>query len=319
MISSVVSLIRHNRASGVRTSARAQLRAVANEAMEALELAIKPKITLTNGQTTIPINTPSASRLELATPDSPLSIVDFGSLFEISPHLLVQPHLGAVECLYAISPPSDSESSDDSSDDEPATAPLTSTRVAGKTSRRTLSRSASRSGRSPSGRSPTNGVRNGSLSGREQYLIDPSAVAIPLGHPDVAHPRLASRSLSAATSPMDTRVGSAVLQQSYRHPMNASQVMGGGAQTSPKTVSLRNQLFPELDQDMALVDSPLPLPQSPGNDSSTDAASDSDDGALANSTASRAKGKQNGLPPKRAARKLWEVVDSVRLLDGVLS
>ncbi|KAL8284275.1 hypothetical protein RQP46_005024 [Phenoliferia psychrophenolica] len=324
MISSVVSLIRANRASGIKTSVRAQLRAVEDDAADMLEATIKPEITLTNGQTTVPIDPSSASPYDATAPDLPLSIADFGSLFEISPHLLVQPHLGAVERMYAIPAPSDSESSDNSSDDDadepdPAASSMPAPpRVAGKTSIRTLSRSGSRSGRSPSGRSPSNG-RAGSLSGREQYLIDPSAVAIPLGHPDVAHPRLASMSLSTGTSPLDTRGGSAVLQQSHRLSIGGGAPLLGGGQTSPKTLSLRNQLFPELDQDVAMVDSPLPLPQSPGNESSTDGASDSDDGALANSTASRTKGKANGAAPKKAGRKLWEVVDSVRLLDGVLS
>lgn len=304
MISSVVSLIRSNRASGIQTSARAALRAVEDDFAESCELATKPEITLTNGQTTVALD-------ELAQgPDLPLSVADFGSLFEISPHLLVQPHLGAVERMYAIPVPSDSESSDQSSDDErdhDGDAPmLTAPRGAGKTSVRTLSRSGSRSGRSASGRSPSNGA-NGSGSGREQYLIDPSAVAIPQGHPDVAHPRTASMS---ATSPMPTL---------HRH--STGNVLGPapGGQTSPKTLSLRNQLFPELDQDPAIVDSPLPLPQSPGNESSTDAASDSEDAAALNaSTSSRTKGRANGAP-KKAGRKLWEVVDSVRLLDGVLS
>ncbi|KAK4701359.1 transcriptional coactivator HFI1/ADA1, partial [Phenoliferia sp. Uapishka_3] len=312
MIASVVSLIRSNRANGIRTSVSAQRGALDSSPFESTDLPTKPEITLTNGQTTIPIDN---SKL-LAAPDSPLSISDFGSLFEISPHLLVHPHLGAVERLYAIPAPSDSESSGYSSEEDPAAPPASAARGAGKTSLRTISRNGSRSGRSASGRSAPNGIV-GPASGREQYLIDPSAVAIPQGHPDVAHPRKASMSLSIASvpaGPTNISDASTTLQGSRRHSNSAAST----AQTSPKSLSLRNQLFPELDQETSLVESPLPIPHSPDHETSSDGASDSEDGALVNSTA-RVKGKGHGIQPKKAGRKLWEVVDSVRLLDGVLS
>lgn len=313
MISSVVALIRTNRANGIKTSTRAQLAIIADGASvsETPNSMIKPEITLTNGQTTVSINSENPSHD--GPPPSPLSTSDFSSLFEISPHLLVQPHLGAVERLYAIPVASDSESSDTGSSEDDA--PLSRPSTGGKSARRTVSRSVSRSGRSPS---------NVSTTGRDQYLIDPSAVVIPLGHPDVAHPRLASLSLPTPTNGQHEPSRSASLSHhsssSRRGTLQGGAGGGGGGgQMSPKALSLRHQLFPELEPDAAgIVDSPLPLPQSPGPDSSTDAASDSDDGVLALSVG-KAKGKAGPPGPKKAGRKLWEVVDSVRLLDGVLS
>ncbi|KAI5476373.1 hypothetical protein MNV49_007822 [Pseudohyphozyma bogoriensis] len=301
MIAGVVSLIRHNRANGIQTTSAAQLLHLASISDPAQ--ADRPEITVSaaNGSTIAP-----RADDESAQPgDAPLALSDFSSLFEISPHLLVQPRLAAIERLYALPPISDSESSDESSDDEDdATPKATATEGTGsKSSLRPLSRSGSRSNRSLSNGGPAK-------EGREQFLIDIAAISssIPSGHPDVAHPRLGS--LSMPPNPPNG-VGSP-------NPASAPAALGrtssAAGPVSPKSLSLRNQLFPELEPEGGVVDSPLPIPQSPSMDTTTDAASESEDEA----TKAKNKGKNGAVDPKKAARKLWEVVDSKRLLEGVL-
>ncbi|KAM0755939.1 hypothetical protein T439DRAFT_320637 [Meredithblackwellia eburnea MCA 4105] len=365
-----------------------------------------------------------------------LSANDFSGLFDLAPHLLSIPHVAAVERLYAIpSNLLDSDSDEDYSSDEAegdpstrsgvegaATSTSTSTGGKGRTSgktptlrtiSRTNSRKGSRSGRpgSRGGRSNSNGTNgagpsnaspggsglNGVVGGREQFLVDHSAVAmaIPLGHPDVAHPRmvglptppnggtplLASSSMSlpplgsggGTGSGTGTRSRSGTLMgNGGSHPSLSLSQSGAVAmpsgQLSPKT--LRSQLFPELDDSASasasasaamVVDSPLPLPagpHSPQNETDTDAASESEDerggggggaGGVAGLSGSKLGKSKNGNGTSAAAaggggggggsnggaqgqgqgqgernakkvkRKLWEVVDSARLLEGVLS
>lgn len=272
MVTSVISLVRANRANGIRTSTRSQLAlldaaASSTSFAPALHSTSKPTIVLSNGKTTGPLSTP-ADDDEPA--DSPLALSDFSSLFEISPYLLVQPHLGSIERLYALPPLSDSESSSDSSSSdeehhEGGGAPTPSSSRA----------------------TPSAGA------GRQQYLIDPSAVSIPLGHPDVAHPRFGTLGLPPSSSSS---------RKSSQLPSRA------GALLSPKSLALRRQLFPELDGEDGLG--------SPNNWTSTDGGTESDEASGVTHGRGREKVVKGGQ--RRAGRALFDVVDSRRLLDGVL-
>ncbi|KAK4052345.1 hypothetical protein OIV83_002147 [Microbotryomycetes sp. JL201] len=146
--------------------------------------------------------------------------------------------------------------------------------------------------------------RNGSMNrqpaaGRDQFVIDPSAIAIPQGHPDVPQTPLSS----TTDDQPQTR-----------------KVPGPAAQGSEKELqlSLQHQLFPETAQgadsrepgQKSGADLSVEASRSPEhNNTSTDGGSESDDGGT-NAPNTRKKAE--------ARRKLWDVVDSVRLLDGVL-
>lgn len=270
MVTSVISLVRANRANGIQTSTRSQLALLDAAASPtsfapALQSASKPSIVLSNGQTTIPLSTPAA---EEEPTDSPLALSDFSSLFEISPYLLVQPHLGSIERLYALPPLSDSESSDCSSSDEEH--------------------------QEGGGVTPSSSRTPSACVGRQQYLIDPSAVPIPLGHPDVAHPRFGTLGLPPSSSSS---------RKSSQPPSRA------GGMLSPKSLALRRQLFPELEGEDG--------PGSPNNWTSTDGGTESDEASGVTHGRGRDKVVAKG-GQRRAGRALFDVVDSRRLLDGVL-
>lgn len=319
MISSVISLVRTNRANGIQTSVRSQL-ALLSSAAEP-EDASQPTITVSNGKTTLPIDSIRAADLLAAgdnTPlDAPLNISDFNALFDISPGLLAQPHVAAVERLFAIPPLSDSEDSDSASsesEDEDGDAPMRDTQLSAKKPKLTRART-TRSG------SRSNSLNNGgstATTGREQYLIDPTAVAIPVGHPDVAHPRIASSSVNG-----DSRSGAGATPRLNGASNGTATPTGTGTpQLSPKGLSLRQQLFPEVENETNGGEASLQVPQSPSNNTSTDGGSESEDGGShpppGEQGQNGAAGGANGAARGRPGRKLWEVVDSVRLLDGVL-
>lgn len=331
MISSVISLIRSNRANGVQTSSSSQLDLLTAASEAASATPDQPSITVSDGKTTLPLDSVRAAELLAATddsiiPDTPLELHDFSALFDISPGLLAQPHLAAVERLFAIPPPSDSEeselsSSDEEGDDEEGdvamretTTAATSSGGARKQPKLTRSSSIARP------RSARSGSRSNSLngSGREQYLIDPTAVAIPVGHPDVAHNPRTGTSSSSVNGGVNGEGGTATPNGT------------GTPQLSPKAVLLRQQLFPESENEQGSAggvgagagagagagDVSLQVPQSPSNNTSTDGGSESEDGA-GHGHVTRGETAANGAARRRRG-KLWEVVDSVRLLDGVL-
>lgn len=334
MVSSAITLVRTKRSldSGKDTPVRAQLSQLASNA--------------DTSSTTAPIgsDTPTQSSVDekiARTADliagaispahkEPLSAHDFSSLFEISPGLLVQAHMAAVERLYACPPLSESEYSGDESDteDEPpvedggdsAMQEVSQQPPTGKYPKLSRSSSLNRPGR-PGSRS--NSIsRVPAAAGRQQFLIDPSAVAIPTGHPDVAHPRSNSLSqpppITTASESSSTRANGAAA---------AATTTNGGQtpqQLSPKSLALRHQLFPELEETNPQVAS-LQHPMSPHNNTSTDGGSDSDEASHVHDQATkgareREQGRdgRGGSGARQDGRKLWEVVDSVRLLDGVL-
>lgn len=322
MISSVISLIRTNRRNGIQTPASQQLSLLTTASD--LEDASQPSITVNDGKDTLPVDSIRAADLLAADntfPDPPIDTYDFAALFEISPSLLVQPHVGAVERLYAIPPPSDSEESNSSSsevEDEDGDQQMgEAQQLSGKQPKLARSGSGPRSTRGPS-RSNSMASTGGSAAttGREQYLIDPTAVAIPIGHPDVAHPRISDARSTASGTPRLNNGGTGTNGM-------ATPNIAGTPQLSPKSLSLRQQLFPEFENDASGNgggDASLQGPPSPSNNTSTDGGgSESEDGA-----AGRANGGTGGVAagragrPRTTGRKLWEVVDSVRLLDGVL-
>lgn len=350
MITSVISLIRSNRANGIQTPSRSQmaLLAAASEPPAAADIdGPQPTITVSNGKTTLPLDTLRAVELlsaaDSSCPNAPLAVSDFGSLFDISPGLLVQSHLAAIERLYAIPPPSDSESSGssdcESGDDREDTRMLDLDQQSTSNIKPKLAHSVSgsRSGRSGLGR-PNSNANAGSTAttGREQYLIDPTAVAIPLGHPDVAHPRIGGLGLPSSSSTVNGESRPPISNSVAGRLTNGGG--GGGSATpnasqtpqlSPKSLALRQQLFPELETDSNSQEAALQAPHSPSNNTSTDGGSESDEGGHhANHPVARGgrgagagatRGGTNGIARGRGTgRKLWEVVDSVRLLDGVL-
>lgn len=331
ILASVVSLVRSNRSSNLSSSVPSQDPTTPSNH--------HPEITLsTNQQQTTTLH-PHASDSEPSR--TPLTTSDFHALFEISPHLLILPHLGTIERLYAIPPPSDSDSSDDPQSDEESSAPIHDQQNS-SSAVKDSSTNPGGGGRSASGGARSSrSTSNGNGAGREQYLIDPSAVAIPWGHPDVAHPRIGSLSLPTTPSITTTTTSGTTTKKSSSTslPVTLGTSGSGGnrptttsGQMSPKSLSLRNKLFPELEAQDSLnggggviVDSPRQIGggnghrHSPSLDTTTDGASESDEAAVMVGTKvkSGTMGK-NGVRKEKMGRKLWEVVDSVRLLDGVL-
>lgn len=212
--------------------------------------------------------------------------------------------------------------------------------------------------------------------GKGRFVIDPSSThGVPEGHPSV--PPLPSTP-QALLLPSWLGGGGASGPGGVSPASNPSSAVAppGGPELSPKSIALRNSLFPELAQAHAGSSATSGTPAAAdaagpdGNWTSTDAGdSDSDDegkksaaaaaaaGGAANSARSRntpappttsaagATGtglkikfgggtvqggnqqqQQTGPPGQRLSsatdretgRKLWEVVDSVGLLDGVL-
>ncbi|BGP42138.1 hypothetical protein JCM10449v2_006141 [Rhodotorula kratochvilovae] len=181
---------------------------------------------------------------------------------------------------------------------------------------------------------------------KARFVLDPSSThGVPSGHPDVPH----LRPTPVPLLPLPAHLGGPVPA-----PLPAqapAAAAGGSAPTlSPKSLALRNSLFPELAPSAGGSGSATPGGGSgaggdDGNGTSTDAGSDSDEDAPAGAAAAHAKRRNPGLKiklgssalaqqaggapggarpmptnerDKEAGRKLWEVVDSVGLLDGVL-
>lgn len=281
MVTSVIALIRSNRANGIRTTSQSALNLLSTSKpllpTASTSTSSHPKILISNGNTTVPLESLQRSPESISDNEdddpylySPLTAGDFSSLFEISPHLLAREHLGVIEKLYAIPPPySDSDSSSGSSDEDGDDEGEPSTSGNGKN---VPSRSNSRSSRS--------GARSNSTGGREQYLIDPSAIAIPPGHPDVTHthPTLGSLSLPASNNNIPSNSGNnpSIRLVSRKTSLNnfaikngtptspqiplqsiplatststptSSINLNGTRSLSPTSASLRAQLFPELD------------------------------------------------------------------------
>ncbi|SCV71357.1 BQ2448_2945 [Microbotryum intermedium] len=259
----------------------------------------------------------------------------------------------------------------------------------GSTSRRPSTISRSRSHRpSRSNSFSTNAATPGG-GPRDQYLIDPSAVAIPQGHPDVANARSSvsipgqttsstggenasngSRGSSMAGTLVTGMGGTGTTNKALAISTPTSSKIGnpagadGGPNLSPKSLALRHQLFPELSvetpssagvevgsfADQQMVGSPSALNRGAngGNNTSTDGGSEDDEpsghgaqtsnnlGSMTLSMETKLGGLQgsssNGVGSqmgsagsvggpglrKKYKEQLWQVVDSVRLLDGVL-
>lgn len=182
MITSVISLLRSNRASGIQTSHRAQLNLLAG---------------ISDGNPpTVPSSTPADTAAPYQ-PDTPLAATDFAALFNISPYLLVQSHVASVERLYAIPEPSDESSEGEgSSDEESGDADDEKVEVTDLDTDVTLVEKEGTPGtRSTLGlkgvskrlpgraRSSSTAVASSAttMTGRDKYLIDPSVVFFPWG------------------------------------------------------------------------------------------------------------------------------------------
>jgi len=217
----------------------------------------------------------------------------------------------------------------------------------------------------------------------QRFVLDPSSThGVPSGHPDVPPLRPTPAPLlpahlggpgapgAAAGSAGSAGAHGAAGGHAHAHGHGHGHGAGGAAASgvlSPKSLALRNSLFPELAPSAPGSGSATPGAggagasaagasggEGDGNGTSTDAGSDSEDDVGA-STSARAKqgvgaarnpgfkiklgssalggaaaqqqgaGAPGGGRPmptnerdKEAGRKLWEVVDSVGLLDGVL-
>ncbi|KAM0790739.1 hypothetical protein ACM66B_004594 [Microbotryomycetes sp. NB124-2] len=241
--------------------------------------------------------------------DATVTLIDHINVCEASPSILARGRLAAFERLFAsgLDSDEDAESADGSSDAElqasTSEQAATSTRRSGKQPK--LSRSASSHRPTRAALSRSNSVSRPSAAGREQFVIDPSAVAVPQGHPDVPQTPLSS-------APED-------------HAKVRNKKGGNAATTVTEQersqLALQHQLFPETaqgrgnadaqrDADKAVAEHAIDGSRSPGhNNTSTDGGSDSEDGST---------GAPNTRKREEARRKLWDVVDSVRLLDGVL-
>lgn len=285
-------------------------------------------------------------------PEAPLSATDFASLFDISPYLLVQSHVAAVERLYAIASSSDEASDDDdeSSDEESGDADdekaeelvnvvLTTAGSAALLrpasivalqagSRRDGHRSVP--GRPRSSSSVSNSAKAHGL-GRDKFVIDPSMIPFPWGHPDVV-PRPRLRVVPGSTvSGMGTGVNRSPAAMAARALASASS-QHATPQLSPK--ALRAHLFPDSDGGIGgsgdgshTVEH---VPASPSNNTSTD-GTESDEAPPPTpshmGTGASMNGGRNGRggpaasamhTGRKGERGNWEVVDSVRLLDGIL-
>ncbi|GAA6057885.1 hypothetical protein JCM3770_001816 [Rhodotorula araucariae] len=196
---------------------------------------------------------------------------------------------------------------------------------------------------------------------KPRFVLDPSSThGVPSGHPDVPHLRPTPVPLLPLLAHLGGPVPSpaqapAPALAAAPNPAHGPGLAGGApapaAALSPKSLALRNSLFPELAPSAGGSGSATPAASGAGDDgnaTSTDAGSDSDDDAHstgAAGAAAHAKRRNPGLKiklgssalaphaavapgggramptnerDKEAGRKLWEVVDSVGLLDGVL-
>lgn len=376
-------------------------------------------------------HSPGTPPAEEPSSSKPLSISDFNALFAIQPALLGpngSTHSGAVERMYALPPQSDSEDSQDDSDQEeegekqvnreavrtrdsagdtsmiddlPAAAALPVSAPASHAGKIPRLSTASRnralsfygSARPVAPPSPATSTPTG-VADRSAFLLDPTSLhGVPEGHPDVPH---VPSTISSIMPPLTVPSASDSLSRSQA-PSSISQTIAatssGGPPISPKSLSLRNALFPELAAASSSSASTPAVSSSnnkskstnantdgrnrrarssnTGNGTTTDEAdSEFDDLAekIANEVDS-SKGEKkpnlkssvsgglkiklggtttgtitpsNSTTPggagnigqggpagvnsgaktnekdKEMGRKLWEVVDSVRLLDGVL-
>ncbi|GAA6043858.1 hypothetical protein JCM8097_001191 [Rhodosporidiobolus ruineniae] len=204
---------------------------------------------------------------------------------------------------------------------------------------------------------PTSHPSTTDANGKARFVLDPSSLhGVPEGHPDVPH-------LIATPQPLSTAMFSGMAGSSGATPAPPAAldagVPGAASGLSPKSLSLRNALFPELAASGAAggTSSGAQTPAGAaagatggdGNGTTDAGESDTEDEAHAQpGTASAAGGglkiklgsaasgqagpagqraSVSGVagPPqttnerdREAGRKLWEVVDSVGLLDGVL-
>ncbi|GAA5912735.1 Hfi1p [Sporobolomyces salmoneus] len=371
--------------------------------------------------------TPSSSATQRRR-NRPLAISDFHALFAVQPALLGpngSTHTSAVERMYALPPQSDSD--DDSVEEEegdnretakgdlpvkdatgdtnmsldeppPNSAP---TAVSGKIPRlstasrnralsfygaaRPLSALPSSTSSSPHG-----------TPGRTKFLLDPTSLhGVPEGHPDVPHVS-SSSVIPPLSAPTTSTNSNEVAVPNPTITTGAPSTVSAGATNSqalsPKSLSLRNSLFPELANPPPSSTGPAGsapgsaigastskgstnLGGENGNGTTTDEADSEFDeltdkiagelrggvegkkgasSGLKNSTTAGGGGglkiklggtttgtvtptptasnvptpggsggpgagtKTTGEKDKEMGRKLWEVVDSVRLLDGVL-
>lgn len=305
MIKSVLTLIRFNRAAGIDTTTAHQLSILA-QISDPESLFSPPKIIVSSeSDSTLP-TVPIASTSRLEQPEDadrppPISVMDFASLFEISPHLLVQQHVAAVEKMYALPPPSDDSSSSESEAEDPKPAVEGSPAAASAPAIEGRPRSKSRSGRSKS-------ISTG--TGREKYLIDPSATYIPTGHPEIA-----SHPLTGGLSPRIER------STKFLSRANSMVVDGRGGEKvlSPSSV-LQAQLFPEATPTASAAPTPQVIVEPPTgkNDTSTDGGTDTEDEPNAGGMGIvRNPGGRSNAKNGRG-RKLYDVVDTNGLLHDVL-
>ncbi|GAA5992483.1 hypothetical protein JCM5350_003491 [Sporobolomyces pararoseus] len=358
----------------------------------------------------------------------PLAISDFHALFAVQPGLLGtngSTHTSAVERMYALPPQSDSEDDPVEEEDEDRTEGRKTdvpTKDSTGDTNMSLDDPPPNSAPTPvSGKMPrlSTASRNRALSfygaarpvppvpsntsssphgtpGRTKFLLDPTSLhGVPEGHPDVPHVSSTSvlPPLVVPTSSNVTNDSSNVPNQltttTNGVPANAAPGASNSQALSPKSLSLRNSLFPELANPPAASSNAASGSGSGGgagssgsklasqggedghgkngNGTTTDEAdSEFDDltekiagelngkkGSLKNSTAGgglkiklggqttgtvtptptssnmptpggvggngpNVAPKSVGEKDKEMGRKLWEVVDSVRLLDGVL-
>ena len=324
MIQSVLTLIRSNRAAGIPTTTSHQLSVLA-QISDPESLFTPPKIIISNEEDTGPIA--STSQLVDGTEEKeenrqpPISVLDFAALFEISPHLLVQHHVAAVEKMYALPPPSDDESS---SDEEDAAEEEAQPAIEGEK----LSSAAAAEGSGGRIRSKSRSGRSKSIStgvGREKYVIDPSATYIPTGHPEIAsHPLTGGLGLPSPRSESTLARPGSVSRTTSVADLTASNSMI----LSPSS-ALQAQLFPEaVPTPSTVVPAPNPKPTAvpteieskevKNNDTSTEGGTDTEeDNAVpaGGATVVRNGGRSNG---KNGGRKLYDVVDTNGLLHDVL-
>lgn len=326
MISSVISLIRANRAAGIQTSSAKQLSLLAEISdPEGLPSVSEPPAIILSDTCLVPSSTLFAPPEQDDYLEAPLSLKDFSSLFEISPFLLVQPHVAAVEKLYALPSDESDSSSSSSSDDDERENQSTLDPKREKLESTTSSRIGSRVNRSKS-------LSNGT-GGREQYVIDPAAIFIPIGHPDVpAHPLNLNGTNSTLLLPLDPRT--TTTKGLKKSTTEENEIVP----LSP--ISLQSHLFPDSESSLPphssiplLARPKIPVMEdlihSPADNTSTDGTEDSDEdhpthappyqqqlgGRELNLGSGVGMGKRTG---GGGGRKLYDVVDSHQLLEGVL-
>ncbi|GAA5897257.1 hypothetical protein JCM5296_000983 [Sporobolomyces johnsonii] len=320
----------------------------------------------------------------------PLTIADFHALFAISPGLLGpggSTHSGAVERMYAIPPMDDSSDEEpDEAGEEPLEDPPANAATAQDEARDIKPTDGAPTKPQPAGKAPrltaaASRARTSSFYGcarplppppppsstvaeRGKFILDPSSLhGVPEGHPDVPHLPSTPSALQTLlpVDPANPATAAAAAHAPHPSGSGAAAPPGGAVAggLSPKSLSLRNSLFPELAASASSSTGgggggAVAAVGEAGNGTTTDDGGDSEDEALAKgaptpamgagagagglkiklggATAGTAGGGAGAAAPgkgataggkpnekdKEAGRKLWDVVDSVRLLDGVL-